>query len=635
MKINYNYVPYLDIGLLCICIALIAIMYFTYLKKNSRFGLLIMGVLSMTLATISSIFYNLAIKDIEGFGLILTNFLHDAYYGELILLWTLFDIYIYSLARTKDDKKFKTFKKTMLLIFCLYMFAETLSDFTHFGFYIIDNVAYEHFLLNPFMLFYCTYGIIGIYVTLHNKKKISRKIFEETFFLFAFCITIMCMQGYFNTTTFNNLTFCIPVISIFILLHNNGYDANTGTLGVDVFDAYIKELTDQNQKFLLITITLIKKSNNPIENKKLPQITSNICHYCDYNFKKPLLFIKNKLKFNAIIRPTNDNYYDDINKLFEYIGSIMNKDCYDYKITVLNYPNDILTKNYRSIINFNKYLVNVTPNNSVYYCQTKDKVHFTRTDYILEQLHDIAYKKDLDDERVLVYCQPIYNCEYDKYYNAETLMRLKLPELGVIPPNDFIPLAEHNGLIHHLSLIILNKACKEVKMLIDKGYNIDRVSINFSASEVTSKTFVEEIKSVVENNGITLNNISIEITESMFNNIDRLNEKMLELRRLGAIFYLDDFGTGYSNIDRISKLPFTIIKFDKSLLINNTSTSNSVAITKGLVKIFKDLNFHILFEGVETEEDEKICKEMEIRYLQGYKYSKPIPIEELKDFLSK
>lgn len=108
---------------------------------------------------------------------------------------------------------------------------------------------------------------------------------------------------------------------------------------------------------------------------------------------------------------------------------------------------------------------------------------------------------------------------------------------------------------------------------------------------------------------------------------------MFELQKYGIIFYLDDFGTGYSNVERIIGLPIDIIKFDRSLTILSGKDETSRLIVSSFSNIFEKANYQVLFEGVEDDEDENRCLDMRADYLQGYKYSKPIPIEELGKFL--
>jgi EAL domain-containing protein (putative c-di-GMP-specific phosphodiesterase class I) len=114
-----------------------------------------------------------------------------------------------------------------------------------------------------------------------------------------------------------------------------------------------------------------------------------------------------------------------------------------------------------------------------------------------------------------------------------------------------------------------------------------------------------------------------------------MKEKIAELKQKGITFYLDDFGTGYSNMERILELPFDIIKFDRSMVVAGAQDKRSEQVLGSLADLFAKLDYAVLFEGVETEQDEEMCRECCASYLQGYKYSRPVPMEQLKEFLTK
>ena len=111
-----------------------------------------------------------------------------------------------------------------------------------------------------------------------------------------------------------------------------------------------------------------------------------------------------------------------------------------------------------------------------------------------------------------------------------------------------------------------------------------------------------------------------------------MKDKISELRERGIKFYLDDFGTGYSNMERIMELPFDIIKFDRSMLLASGSSERSRQIVVSLAHMFAALNYAVLYEGVESDSDERLCLDMSASYLQGYKYSRPVPITELAEY---
>mgnify|MGYP002624271875 CR=1 FL=1 len=274
--------------------------------------------------------------------------------------------------------------------------------------------------------------------------------------------------------------------------------------------------------------------------------------------------------------------------------------------------------------------------NTIHLMQPEDVGAFNRYEYISDELEDINKKRDLRDERVLAFCQPVYNIKTGKYDTAEALMRLKLPELGMVFPDQFIPIAEEQGFIHVLTEIILQKTCDEIKRLIQEGYEVNRISVNVSVLELRDDGFTGDIDQIIDDSGIPNEKVAIEITESRSDSdFLMMKGKIEELKDRGIKFYLDDFGTGYSNMERIMELPFDIIKFDRSLVLASDADQKSEKMVGSLANMFSELNYSVLYEGVENDGDEKRCINMSASYLQGYKYSRPIPITELDQFFSK
>ena len=253
----------------------------------------------------------------------------------------------------------------------------------------------------------------------------------------------------------------------------------------------------------------------------------------------------------------------------------------------------------------------------------------------MSQLEDIFDKKDLNDPRVIPFSQPVYNVTTKSYDTAEALMRLNLPKKGMIYPDFFIPLAEEYNYIHQLSLIILNKTCKLIKRFTDEGKKLTRISVNFSMQELRDDNFAKDIIEIIEMNNIPYHMIAIELTESQNDeDFELVKSRIDELRKYGIKFYLDDFGTGYSNFDRIMELPFDIIKFDRSLVIESAKDKSSEYMVETFAGMFKNLKYRVLYEGIEDTSDEDRCINMHAEFLQGYKYSRPINMKELDGFLS-
>ena len=160
--------------------------------------------------------------------------------------------------------------------------------------------------------------------------------------------------------------------------------------------------------------------------------------------------------------------------------------------------------------------------------------------------------------------------------------------------------------------------------------------MNVSALELKDVHFCEDITGIIDRNGIDGDKIAIELTESNSDSeFELIKNKISQLRKKGIKFYLDDFGTGYSNMERIMELPFDIIKFDRSMVIASSASERSHQIVFNLARMLSDLNYSVLYEGVEKDSDEQLCRDMSASYLQGYKYSRPVPIENLTEYLQK
>ena len=219
------------------------------------------------------------------------------------------------------------------------------------------------------------------------------------------------------------------------------------------------------------------------------------------------------------------------------------------------------------------------------------------------------------------------------FFRSATLFMASAGHVMLVFPDQFIPLAEENGYIHVLTEIILNKACKAVHRLVEQGFDVARVSVNVSVQELRDDKFCDDITRIIRRNDLEGEKIAIELTESMTDDdFILMKNKISELRQKGIKFYLDDFGTGYSNMERIMELPFDIIKFDRSMVMACSINERSHRIVVNLANMLAEMNYAVLFEGVEKDTDEAMCVSMSASYLQGYKYSKPVPIERLQYF---
>ena len=237
----------------------------------------------------------------------------------------------------------------------------------------------------------------------------------------------------------------------------------------------------------------------------------------------------------------------------------------------------------------------------------------------------------LESEQFQVWFQPIYSINGKKFEYMEALSRLKNTELGDIPPQEFVQVAESRGLIELLGFVAFEKVCKFIS---DNRDTVNAVSINFSVYQMMNPNVVKNVLDTIERFSLSPSNIVMEITESIFiDNYELVMKHMMELAQAGVKFYLDDFGTGYSNLTNVISLPFTTIKMDRSLVLAMEEGQRGVSLFFDLVSTFKGVGFKILVEGVETNNQNYLVERAGVDYIQGFLYSRPLPPVECVELL--
>jgi EAL domain-containing protein (putative c-di-GMP-specific phosphodiesterase class I) len=222
-------------------------------------------------------------------------------------------------------------------------------------------------------------------------------------------------------------------------------------------------------------------------------------------------------------------------------------------------------------------------------------------------------------------------------FGAEALLRWQHPTLGVVPPDEFIPLAEQSGLILPLGTWVLGAACDQ---LVDWSKRADMaeltLSVNVSAYQFRRSDFVQQVASVMERTGVSPRRLKLELTESsLVHDMDDIIQKMVELKTLGVGFSLDDFGTGYSSLSYLKRLPLDQLKIDKSFVDDVLTDPNDAAIAHMVIELGQNLGFSVIAEGVETQGQCDFLEQNGCHLFQGYLFSRPIPLPQFTDYCSR
>ncbi len=217
---------------------------------------------------------------------------------------------------------------------------------------------------------------------------------------------------------------------------------------------------------------------------------------------------------------------------------------------------------------------------------------------------------------------------------AEALIRWNHPSRGLVPPNDFIPVAEETGLIMPLGQWVLETACRQLAAWATRPETAAmKIAVNVSARQFQQRDFVEQIVATLRSTGANPRRLTLELTESLLvHNVEEVIEKMCDLKSEGVSFALDDFGIGYSSLYFLKRLPLDQLKIDRSFVRHVLTDPNDAAIANMIVALGQTLGLEVLAEGIETVEQRDFLSNSGCYYYQGYFFSRPLPLESFEQF---
>ncbi|HBG8391001.1 TPA: bifunctional diguanylate cyclase/phosphodiesterase [Clostridioides difficile] len=240
----------------------------------------------------------------------------------------------------------------------------------------------------------------------------------------------------------------------------------------------------------------------------------------------------------------------------------------------------------------------------------------------------------LENKEFIIYLQPKIELNTGEIQGSEALVRWKRPDKGLIPPNEFIPFFERNGFVINLDLYVLEEVCIYLRKWIDAGINPVTVSVNVSRIHLYCNNFIETYKNIIDKYNIPAKYIELELTESIiFDNFDILIDIMNNLKKIGFLISMDDFGSGYSSLNMLKEIPMDILKLDQKFIMETYNSKRSKIIVTKVIEMAKELGMKVISEGVETEEQFKLLKEVKCDMAQGYLFGKPMPIEEFEHLI--
>jgi diguanylate cyclase (GGDEF)-like protein/PAS domain S-box-containing protein len=269
---------------------------------------------------------------------------------------------------------------------------------------------------------------------------------------------------------------------------------------------------------------------------------------------------------------------------------------------------------------------------ALYHAKLSDqnRFQFYNEDLNRNSLKSLRLENDLrhalERNELELYYQPKIDLASGRINSVEALLRWRHPEFGMIPPGEFIPVAEQTGLIMSLGYWVLDTACRQVCLWQKAGFEQLTVAVNLSAVQFRQHDLLEKIHDILGKSGICAHHLELEITEStVMEDIDAASSTMRALHHSGIRISIDDFGTGYSSLSHLKRFPINTIKIDRSFIRDITTDSDDAAIVTAIIAMAHDMGLKTIAEGVESKEQLDFLKSMKCEEVQGFLFSPPVP----------
>ncbi len=539
--------------------------------------------------------------------------------------------YVYVLSLTKENRTTVFDRLVAWLVIgidALLIFTTPLSKLI---IYFDEEQKYCHGPLMPvlyvtalFMLVYC------ICVCVKHRKMLTKYQMLSIYIFNISLIGAIVLQAIFTDVLLQGFACALYLAIVYISLQNpdDYMDKTTGTYNSFAFNKTIETHIAKNQPFTVLSFMPddLGYINSILGVKNANELIDSISLYLQKEFGLHNIYHLYGCRYAVMVNDNTGSLDSVVFRIKAHFARPITIDGTEYqfspKISCISYPDFAqTTEDITDALEYCLKLDNHSEDSAVVKATAEALEKKNRETQIVHIM-----KRAIKNEEFQIYYQPIYCPRQQKFTSAEALVRLIDPELGFIPPDEFIPLAERNGLIVKIGEIIFRKVCNFLRQSDLFSYGVEYVEVNLSTIQCMQDNLSYMLMSIMQEYHIAPNRINFEITETAHSINDKtLVNTMNSLIKEGSSFSMDDYGTGFSTANYLIRLPLKLVKIDKSILWPAMMSEEALNVLKHTVLMLKSLEKGIVVEGVEDEVMAKMLIELGVDYLQGYHYSKPIP----------
>ena len=615
-----------------VCGMIILVLLFLFYKSQKSLQLytekafymvFCMALINLTLDILSILFieYRNMFADVIVLGVCKVYIISLVWEAVFALHYVLVD-----LLTEKTHRRWKMY--LVILTFIQSVIISALPIYIHHE----EGVTYTYgpstLVVYAFTLIYILATIVVLSV--FGKKLNKRRRFATGVWM---CIWVTgALLQYFNSELLVvGFASVIGVLILFVVVENPqaNIERKFGCFNAYALSEYAKQLFSRKENFSLLEITI----------EDLEGVENSVVEF-DFLMEQMLL-LTDKYTEVKVFRNVNSEFLilgTDVNQL-ERIGDeirqIFSKNIYLYnniQMVVVSSAEDFAGMN--ELLHFLSFVEDnyMEDGSARLFIADEQVVHKYREQNVIEQKIDAA----LEEDRVEVHLQPIFSNKEKRFTSAEALVRIREEDGGLMPPGKFISVAEKSGQIVPLGERVFEKVCEFLKTSDAIAHGIEYVEINLSVVQCEMEDLADRLISLIEKYEISPRHINLEITETasvtaratLLKNMNRLVE-------YGFTFSLDDFGKGESNLMYVVEMPVDLIKLDYDMSKAFFESPKAQHVVRAVVHMAHGIDLKLVAEGIETKEEIDGMYKEKIDYIQGYYYSKPLPVQEFMKFVKK
>ncbi|MBE5833306.1 MAG: EAL domain-containing protein [Butyrivibrio sp.] len=628
----------LDFNLSALTVCIIFLLYYCLgknlpIRRNRLFLYVLLIQFLLTVSDISASVLSSFPQIYNHNIIILSNMI---YYMLLALCPFSFTIFTYFLiVNNKANKAIITLIHIPVFIAWIIL---AFNPFTGFIFYLDSAGTFNYGIGRPTFYFETLfYMLLSMFMILYNPLHLLRRKHSSVliFYILTTCISHTLQVYVMPYKQVISLGAVAGVTAIFLAFQHPDYyrDRKTGLYNTRGFQLLKEEEFYKHKQtaFIGFEITNYAYFKFSDSDALITEILRRISAYLRLRFKKDTIFYyQNGIFIIALKRPISPMIYKDIllerfaKPFYHDKGSITFDLCFFYD------DGSIVYSDFKDLQDSIYIALDMAEKGSKGKCvKITDEIRAMANK---RRNIESALKRALDNtDNMKVYYQPIYSVSENKICAAEALVRIEDPILGLIYPDEFIYLAEMNGSIVRLGYIVFAKVCQMLNQYDISKYGIKNIKINVSPYQCMYRNLASDFISIMKKYDIDPSYIGLEITETETSDKTVIHNNIEILLKYGVEFSLDDYGTGYSNLINILKIPFDIVKIDKSICWDYFKGGNTLL--EEVITQFNHRNKEVVVEGVEDEEMAKTLSKMNVQFEQGFYFSEPLPLEDFIEYI--